>query len=290
MIDMAPLAKIPKEKKKIVDNYLRLIESYPIVGCVNMEGLPTPQLQKMREQLRGKVEIFMGKRRLISIALEEAKSKKPGIESLKNHLKGMPALIFTSENPFTLYKTLQKNKSGAPAKGGQTAPKDVVVPAGPTGFAPGPIISELGSVGIKAGIENGKVIVKEDSTVIREGEVFSGKLASLLGRLGIEPMEIGLDLTATFEDGEIFTKDILAVDEQEYLDMISRFSGEAFNLSMFVGYPTKENITHLISQAYSKTRNLAVNAPVYEREAIDLIIAKAQSQAQGIASKIPDAA
>ncbi len=287
---MAPLAKISEEKKKVVDNYLRLIDSYPIVGCVNMEGLPTPQLQKMREQLRGKVDIFMGKRRLIKIALEEAKSKKPGIDKLADHLKGMPALIFTSENPFTLYKTLQKNKSSAPAKEGQESPKDVVVPAGPTGFAPGPIISELGSVGIKAGIENGKVIVKEDSTVIKEGDKFTGKLASILTRLGVEPMEIGLDLTATYEDGEIFTKNILAVDEQEYLDTISRFSTEAFNLSMFVTYPTKDNITHLLSQAYSRSANLAVNAPVYEKDVIDKIIAKAQSQAQGLASKAPDAA
>ncbi len=287
---MAPLAQISKEKKRVVDSYVKLIDSYPIVGCVNMEGLPTPQLQKMREQLRGKVEILMGKRRLINIALDRAEEKKPGIGKLKEYLKGMPALIFTSENPFTLYKTLQRNKSGAPAKAGQESPKDVVVPAGPTGFAPGPIISELGSVGIKAGIENGKVIVKEDSIVIKSGEAFSGKLASILGRLGIEPMEIGLDLTATFEDGEVFTKDVLAVDEQEYLDTISRFSTEAFNLSMFIEYPTKDNITHMISQAYNESMNLAVNAPVYEKEVMERIIAKAQSQAQGLASKTPDAA
>ncbi|MBI2112759.1 50S ribosomal protein L10, partial [Candidatus Woesearchaeota archaeon] len=35
---------------------------------------------------------------------------------------------------------LEKNKSNAPAKPGQVAPKDITVKAGATSFAPGPII------------------------------------------------------------------------------------------------------------------------------------------------------
>jgi large subunit ribosomal protein L10 len=42
-----------------------------------------------------------------------------------------------------LYKILQKSKSSAPAKAGQTAPNDIYVKAGKTSFAPGPIIGEL---------------------------------------------------------------------------------------------------------------------------------------------------
>ena len=286
---MAPRSKVPNTKREIVKRFKELINKYPIVGSVNMEGLPTPQLQNMREQLRGKVDIFMGKKRLIKLALNEAKKDKPGVEKLIDYLKGMPALIFTSENPFTLYKTLQRNKSGAPAKAGQESPKEVIVPAGPTGFAPGPIISELSGVGIKAGIENGKVIVKEDSSVIKEGEKFSAKLASLLERLGIQPMEVGLDLIATFEDGEIFTKSVLAVDEKEYVDTIKLYAGQSFNLAMFVSYPTKETIVPMISKASGYARNLAINTPIYEVDVIKDIIIKANAQANGLASKVPEA-
>jgi large subunit ribosomal protein L10 len=286
---MAPKAHVSKEKKEVVKKFTELVKKYPIVGSVNMEGLPTPQLQNMRAQLRNKVEIFMGKKRLMKIALQQAEKDNPGISKIIDYLKGMPALIFTSENPFTLYKTLQKNKSNAPAKAGQEAPNDVIVPAGPTGFAPGPIISELGGVGIKAGIENGKVIVKEDSKVISAGEEFSGKLASILARLGIEPMEIGLDLVATYEGGEIFTKDILAVDEQEYIDAIQRDAAAAFNLAMFINYPTADTIVPMVSKAASDARNLAINGTVLEKDVIDAIVAKAQRQAQGVATKVPEA-
>ena len=286
---MAPKSNVSNAKKEVIKRFTQLISQYPIVGCVNMEGLPTPQLQNMREQLRGKVDIFMGKKRLINIALKEAEKDKPGISKLSKYLKGMPALIFTSENPFTLYKTLQKNKSSAPAKAGQESLKDVVVPAGPTSFAPGPIISELSGVGIKAGIENGKVIVKEDSQVIKTGEKFSAKLASLLERLGIQPMEVGLDLTATFEDGEIFTRDVLAVDETEYLNTIKSYAVQSFNLAMFISYPTKDTIAPLITKASGYARNLAINTPVYEADVIKEIIVKANAQANGLASKVPDA-
>lgn len=284
-----PKAHASKAKKDVVKRYVELIKSYPIIGSVNMEGMPTPQVQNMREQLRGKVEIVMAKHRLMKIAIKECEKDKPGISKLADHLKGMPALLFTRENPFTLYKTLQKNKSSAPAKAGQEAPHDVVVPAGPTSFAPGPIISELGGVGIKSGIEGGKVIVKSDSLVIKAGETFSSKLASILTRLGITPMEIGLDLVATYEDGDIFTKSILAVDEEEYLNNIRSHAMQSFNLAMFIGYPCADTIGPMITKAATESRNLAINENIYVKEVMDALIGKAQRQALGLASVAPGA-
>src|SRR3989338_1749214 len=170
------MAHVAEYKKKIVDDIVRLIKEYPIIGVVNMENLPAPQLQAMRAQLRGKVALTMTKKRLMKIALEQVKNEKKGIEKLKEHLNGMPALIFTKDSPFILSKILQKNKSSAPAKAGQTAPKDIIVNKGSTGFAPGPIIGELGMIGIKAGVEGGKVAIKEDVLVARQGEQIKPKV------------------------------------------------------------------------------------------------------------------
>ena len=103
-------AHVAEYKKEIVSDLINLMTNYPIIGVVNMENLPAPQLQKMRAQLRGNFYITMTKRRLMKLAIEQAKSSRKGIEQLENHLGGMPALIFTKENPFKLSKTLQKNK------------------------------------------------------------------------------------------------------------------------------------------------------------------------------------
>src|SRR3989338_3340595 len=190
------MAHVAEYKKKIVENIVSLAREYPIIGAVNMENLPAPQLQAIRVQLRGKVDLVMTKKRLMKIALEQLKNEKKGIEKMAEYLIGMPALIFTKENPFKLSRMLQKGKISAPAKAGQTAPKDIYVNKGPTPFAPGPIIGELGMIGIKTSVEAGKVAVKEDSLVVKKGEKIKPKAAEVLTRLGIEPMEAGLDLIA----------------------------------------------------------------------------------------------
>ena len=93
------MAKVTEFKKKIVQDITKLSKKYPIIGVVNMENLPGPQLQSMRTELRGKVDLFMTKKRLMKIALENIKKEKSGIEHLENHLDGMPALIFTKDSP-----------------------------------------------------------------------------------------------------------------------------------------------------------------------------------------------
>lgn len=269
-------------KKKIVEEFVNLINEYPIIAAVDMENLPTQQLQTMRAQLREKVVLKMTKRRLMKIAFDKAKETKPGIEKLTEYLKGMPALLFTKDNPFKLYKILQKNKSPAPAKAGQIAPKDIVIPAGPTGFAPGPLIGELGMLGLKTGVENGKIAVKEDKVVVKEGEIIKPNVAGILTRFDIKPMEIGLDLTAAYEDGTIFTKKILHIDEKEYEQKFIDASGWAFNLAIDVGYPTEETLELMLSKAHGDSLALAISENILTSETVENVIATAEGQMQSL--------
>lgn len=262
-------------KKEKVDEFAKLIAEYPIVGAVNMENLPARTLQKMREQLRGTVVLRMTKRRFLTLALAKASKNKPGIEKLEEYLRGMPAMLFTKDNPFTLYKTLKKNKSKAPAKAGQIAPTDIIVHAGPTSFAPGPVIGELGGLGIKAGIVDGKVAIKEDKVVCKEGSTISAALAGMLARLGIEPMEIGLDLVAAFEDGMIYTRSVMDINEDEYKSSISTGARWAFNLAMEAGVLTKETTKTLITKAARESRGLAVEAGILASGVTEDVLAKA---------------
>jgi large subunit ribosomal protein L10 len=269
------MAHVAQYKKDKVKEMVQLMVDYPIIGAVNMENLPAPQLQTMRAKLRKDVAMIMTKRRLMKIALAEAKEKKPGIEQLENYLLGMPALLFTKGNPFALSKTLRQNKSPAPAKAGQTAPNDIIIPAGPTPFAPGPVIGEFGAIGVKAGVEGGKVAVKADTVVAKAGEKIKPKVAEILTRLGITPMEVGLDLTAVFENGIIYQKDLLSVDDKEYLNRLSNAARWSFNLAMFTAYPTKLTIQHLIGKAASEAKALGRSQNIFEKDIMPEILAKA---------------
>src|SRR3989344_2764720 len=271
-------AHVAEYKKEIVSNLAKLMTDYPIVAVVNMENLPAPQLQTMRAQLRKDFFITMTKRRLIRLAIEQVKSSKKGIEQLEAHLGGMPALIFTKENPFKLSRTLQRNKSPAPAKAGQTAPRDIVVNKGATPFAPGPIIGELAAVGIKSGVEGGKVAVKEDTVVARAGEKISPKVAEILTRLGVQPMEVGLDLVAVYENGLIYGRNVLSVDEKEYLSRLSNAARWAFNLAVETAYPTKLTMPVLLGKAHNDAKGLGISQNIFEKGIIESLLGKAQMQ------------
>lgn len=277
---------VSEAKKKEVEDIKRLVREYPIIGVVNMENLPALQLQRMKNQLRGIIFIKMTKKRLIYIALDQIKDEN--LLKLKEQIKGMPALIFTKENPFRLYKLLDKSKSNAPAKPGQIAPHDIVITAGPTNFTPGPMIGELGQVGLKTGVEGGKIVIKEDKTIVKGGEVIKPKVADILTKMGIEPMQIGLNLIATYEKGVIFTKDILAVDEQKYIDDIKQSYIDAMNLALNSAYIVKETAEELIKKAFRDSKALADSQNILTDENAKELLAKANLEMLSVKSKLPE--
>ena len=269
-------------KKKEVAELVKLMVESPVIAAVNMDGLPAPPLQKMRSQLRDKMTLIMNKRRIFNIAIGQAKDKRKGIEELSEYLKGMPALIFTQDNPFSLYKVLKKSKSPAPAKAGQEAPFDIVVPRGPTPFAPGPVIGELGAAGISATVEDGKVVIKEDSVAVKEGETVDQATAEILSRLNVHPMEVGLNITAVLEDGQIFTPKVLDIDEDKFLADLSGAAAMAFNLACEAAYPVKENIELLLGKAFRGAKAVAIEGDILSPDVMDELLGKAERGAQGV--------
>lgn len=251
------MSKQIERKKKSKEQLLQLIEETPIIGVANLENLPAAQLNKMRKTLRKDMKIYMTKKTIAKKAIEEMKSKKKGIEKLSEQLKGMPAMFFTKENPFKISKIIKQNKSKSPAKIGQVATSDVIIKAGPTQFAPGPIISDLGSVGLKTGVESGKVTIKEDKTILKAGETFTERETNVLGKLGMEPMEIGLEIEAVMEEGMIYSKEVLSVDDKEYIDQMKQAVLRTMNLSVFINHPTKQNIKILITKAFINAKHIS---------------------------------
>jgi len=252
-----PKARVSEAKKKEVARIEKLLLDYPVIGIINAENLPSKQLQQVKSQIKDTVVVNMSKKRLVMMAIDHLKDKINGIESLKEQLRGMPMLAFTKDNPFKLYRILASRTTSAAAKPGQTAPNDLIIKEGPTPFPPGPIIGELGKAGLKTAIEDGKVVVKGDKVVVKEGDTITADQADLLAKFGLEPMEIGLNLVAAFEDGLVYQKSVLAVDQQEYINNIQRISFEATALAIEIGYISKDVIDQMVRKAYIDAKALA---------------------------------
>jgi large subunit ribosomal protein L10 len=136
-------------------------------------------------------------------------------------------------------------------------------------------------------VEGGKIAVAKDSLVAKKGDVISAELASALAMLKVQPMEIGLDISALIEDGMFYGKDVLAVDEAQILADIVLAALQAFNLSLNSGYPTKQTIGPMITKAFLNAKSLGVEAGILDSGIIEDLLAKAKRQADALASKIP---
>lgn len=263
-------------KKNEVKELKGLIDKHSVIGIVNMHKMPAPQLQQMRKDLKGIAKIRMSKKILMKFALE--KSDKENIEKLKNHMRGQPAFIFSDMNPFKLFKYLDKNKTKAPARPGDIAPKDIIVNSGNTGLSPGPVIGQLQDVGIPISVKEGSIAVEKDTVVVEEDNEINNDLANVLNTLGIEPIEIGLDLVTAYESGIIFPKDILRVDEEKYIEELKNCISKAINLSINSNYPTRLNIKTLIQKSFMEMKNLALEGNIYDSSVLKEMIYKAETE------------
>jgi len=270
-------------KKEEVKELKNLIESHEVVGMADLSDIPAPQLQKMRQNLRGSAQVKMSRKTLMDLALNG--SKKSNVEVLVDHMEGQPALIFTDMNPFKLYKILESSKTPAPARAGSIAISDIVVPKGETSFMPGPILGELQKIGIPAKIEKGKIVITDNKTIVAEGEEISREVASMLTRLEIYPLEVGINLMAAYEDETIYTSDLLTIDQDKTLRDIQMAYTQALNLSVNSGVLNKVSTPLLITKAAGEALNLAFNAEILTSKTTDLLLAKAYSQMLALASE-----
>jgi len=278
---------VSNKKKETVKQVKSQIKDYSVIGIIDMHALPARQLHDIRNKMRDNAKIMMVKKRLISIILKESGVK--GAEELSAVMKGQPALLMSKENPFKLARIIAESKSPAHAKGGDIAPIDIEVKAGPTSLPAGPVIGELQKVKIPAMIEGDKISIRQDVTLVKEGNEISQEQANVMAKLGIEPMEIGLDLIAALDEGTLYNKDILFVPQEQYIDDLRNAASKAFNLTCSIGYYTPENINIFLSKAHNEAFNLAMEAGLVNTETVSFLLAKGHSQAEALkaAAKLP---
>lgn len=278
------MAHVATWKKDLVSELVQDMREAPVVAVVDMENIPGQQIQAMRAGLRAHAKLKMTKNKLMLLALDEVSADKPGIEALKDSVDGQCAIVTTDMDPFKLFAQLKKTMSPAPAKPGQIAPFDIVVPKGPTPFGPGPIIGELQKIGLPAAIEGGKIGIKKDTTLVKEGEPIPADVAAMLPKLEILPMIVGLDLRAAYEDGTVYHKDVLDIPEDYYANMFATAAHNALALGVEIAFPTKETTPLLIAKAFRETVAVSVEAAIPNEASIKTLVAKADAQALSVAA------
>ena len=269
-----------KEKKlKAVEKLKEELEKTPVIGIIDMHKMPSKQLQKIRKNLRGKARIKMIKKIVLNFAIDSSKREK--IKDIEVLIPTQPAIILTELGAFKLYTYVDKLRFKTFAKEGDIAEKDIWASAGPTSLMAGPVISELQQAGVPASIESGKIMIRKGVCVAKEGEAISSVKANALRKLKIEPMEVLLDIVAVYEDGNIYPKDVLEL-ATKYPRMLSRAFSNALNLSVFIVFPTKDNIRYLLAKAYQAAKAIKGLVNIEKKEVPEMTEEISEKQGEDI--------
>lgn len=130
----------------------------------------------------------------------------------------------------------------------------------------------------------GKIVIKKNTTVVKEGEPISPELAAMLPKLEILPMVVGLDARAVFGDGIVYSRSVLDIPDDYYPSMFATAAHNALALGVELAYPAKETIVPLVTKAYRSVYALSLEAAIPTSETIGALFAKADSQMLALAS------
>jgi len=150
------------------------------------------------------------------------------------------------------------------------------------------VVGDLQKAGIPASIDQGRVVIRKETVVVKKGEKISREKAVALSKLEILPLEIGLDFRASFEDGTVFHKDVLNVSAQDFINQMVVGHSNALALAMHISYMNGETVPLMLAEAYKKAKALSLSIAYPTKDTIGELLAKARAQAEALGSKLPE--
>jgi large subunit ribosomal protein LP0 len=136
-------------------------------------------MHQIRQVLRGKAQILMGKNTMVRRAIRLILADHPDFERFLPLVKGNVGFVFTSGDLKEIRDVIVQNKVAAPAKAGAVAPVDIVVPAGNTGMEPGKT-SFFQALNVPTKIARGTIEIVSDVHLVQAGGRVDASQATLL--------------------------------------------------------------------------------------------------------------
>ncbi|MDA4111055.1 MAG: 50S ribosomal protein L10 [Thaumarchaeota archaeon] len=270
----------PKKKIDTLQKIAELASKYDTVIVTKLFKVRASQLMLLRKNYRSELVMIIAKNKIASLALKNSGMKN--YDEFASKLDGPNALIFTNMNPFKLYLSLEKSKINLPARAGDIASDDIVVPAGNTGIAPGPVLSEFKEANVSTRIESGSIYVSKDSVVAHPGNVISPKLAGLLSRLNLKPIKAGLSIFMASSGGLLLLQKDITIDLTQYRQDIARAAAQAMGLAIEAVYTVPETMPGLISKALRSANEVAKESGYITADNAEIVLGYAEAQAKSV--------
>jgi large subunit ribosomal protein LP0 len=255
-----------KRKYYYRERLVSYLNEYKGALLIEVDFVGSNQMQQVRQALRGKAVVLMGKNTVIRRVFAEQQENFPFLSELLPHIKGNMGFVFTNEDLNEVKKIVTEFKKPAGAKEGVIAPSNVVIPNGPTPLDPGQT-SFFQALNIATKISRGAIEILAPVNLIAAGEMVSPGAVALLNKLGIKPFMFGINVTNVLDNGSIYSAAVLDMTEE---DMIARFVNAANKIaaiSLETGVPNLCSMPHSIKYAFKKLVAIAFETGVMFPEA-----------------------
>jgi large subunit ribosomal protein L10 len=150
------------------------------------------------------------------------------------------------------------------------------------------MLTDFKENGVPTKIDQGTIWIMKETIPVKKGEVISEKLATLLGKLDIKPIEAGIVLNSALEEGLVYDEKEMIVDLEKFRNDLSQAHQEAISLSIEATYITHDNIKQILVKAAQSANSVSVESGYVTDETKEQILQKADSHAKGVASKAKD--
>ncbi|KAI9311737.1 ribosomal protein L10-domain-containing protein, partial [Dichotomocladium elegans] len=247
-----------RESKELYFEKLKnYLDTYKTVFVVNVDNVGSNQMHQIRHSLRGDGVVLMGKNTMVRRAFKTFVVDRPELERLTPHVRGNVGFVFTNKDLKEIREKITSNRVAAPARAGAVAPSDVYIPGGNTGMEPGKT-SFFQALGIPTKISRGTIEIVSDVQVVKSGEKVGPSEAVLLNMLNISPFTYGMTITQVFDNGTVFSPEILDVEESALVANLLAAIREVACVSLAAGYPTLAAVPHSIINGYKNLLAVSV--------------------------------
>ncbi|VDO01239.1 unnamed protein product [Rodentolepis nana] len=246
-----------ERKSYYFKKFSKMLHQYDRCFVVCADNVRSKQMQQIRSALRGVAEIIFGKNTQMKKVIQNQLQRDSRLEKLLPLLKENVGLVFTMRDLGEVRKALESNRLEAPAKAGTIAPCDVTVPAQNTGLGPEKT-SFFQALNIQTKITRGTIEIISDVPIIKRGQKVGQSEAALLKMLKINPFTYGLQIRQVFDQGSVYSADVLDVTTDQILEKLVRITNNVTAISLGIGYPTFTSVGHMIADGFKNLLAISV--------------------------------
>merc|ERR1711990_384729 len=234
----------------------KLMGEFDKVFVCDADNVTSKQFQDIRQGMRGRGEVLMGKNTMMKRAIRDMVSEKPELEKLVPLIKKNVGFVMTNGDLKEIRDLIMTFKVPANARSGAIAPVPITVHPTNTGLGPEKT-SFFQALSIPTKISRGSIEITSPVNLLAVGDKVSESAAMLLNMLKISPFTYGLDILNVYDSGSVFDPAILDITED---DIRGRFMSGVTNVasvSLAIGYPTVASVPHSIANAFKNVMAVA---------------------------------